>query len=134
MTVGILIGIGGLVLSVLTYFAGVWRTEKRLNREDRETRIRSVFNQYMAFRRRNYTSGLDGLLKAGAATLNSHDETLELIDRIKRHGEKNPLGQRQLHLFEGVDLKTFFDYAAEHRINFFQASLEQVIEESRGRT
>ena len=131
MTAEILIGICGLILSVLTYFAGVWRTEKRLSREDRERRVRSVFDKYMDFRRRNYTGGLDGLQKAGAATLNSHNEILEVIDLVTGHGETHPLGQNQLHLFEGVDLKKFFDYAAKQRVNFLRTPLERVIEDSR---
>jgi hypothetical protein len=63
MTNEILIGIGGLILGVLTYFAGVWRTEKRHATQDRDARIRLVFERYMGFRRTNYTGGYDGLQK-----------------------------------------------------------------------
>lgn len=131
MTVEILIGICGVVISVLTYLLGVRRREKRLSREDRERRVRSVFDKYMDFRKRNFTGGLDGLQKAGAATLDSHDEIQEVIDLVTGHGETHPLGQNQLHLFEGVDLKKFFDYAAKQRVNFLRTPLEQVIEDSR---
>jgi hypothetical protein len=51
MTDEILIGFGGLPISVLTYFAGVWRTERRHSKEDREARVRRVFAKDMEFRR-----------------------------------------------------------------------------------
>jgi len=41
MTNEILIGVCGLVLSVRTYFAGVWCTERRHDKEDREARVLS---------------------------------------------------------------------------------------------
>lgn len=43
----ILIGLGGLILSALTYFAGVYRTEKRLNKEEKRQRIEAVFNRHL---------------------------------------------------------------------------------------
>ncbi len=69
----ILIGIEGLLLSILTYFAGVWRTEKRLSKEERNNRIQRVFDRYMEFRRSKYTSGFGGLQKAGVSTLQSDE-------------------------------------------------------------
>lgn len=128
----ILIGLAGLVLSVLTYFAGVQRTQKRLSREERNARIQKVLDKYMAFRRSNYTSGLDGLEKAGAATLMSDDEVRELISLIVKHGEDNPLGSRA-HLFDTVDFKEFFDYVINNRIDFFNTRAEDIIERLRPR-
>lgn len=92
MTNEILIVLAGLVLSVLMYFAGVWRTERRHAKEDRETRVRRVFEKYMEFRRSNYTGGYDGLQKAGISTLASNGEVQELLDLIVAHGERHPLG------------------------------------------
>ena len=126
MTSEILIGIGGLLLSVLTYFAGVHRTEKRLSKDERNTRIQKVLDKYMNFRRANYTSGLDGLQKAGIATLFTDDEIIELIDMIIKHGEKNPLGRYQESLSK-VGLKKFFDFTANQNINFYDLSAEEII-------
>jgi hypothetical protein len=131
MTSEILIGIGGLILSVLTYFAGVYRTAKRLSKDDRNARIQRVFEKYIAFRRTNYTSGFDGLQKAGTATLESDDEIRELIALIIKHGESNPLGGKA-SLFDRVDLKRFFDYAANKQINFFNTTVEEVLAKSQG--
>ena len=113
----LLIGIGGLILSVLTYFAGVQRTERRHSAEDhrhaaeeREARIRRVFDQYMQFRRTNYTGGYDGLQKSGVATLGSNAEIEELTRVIVAHGEAHPLGSNHLAIFQGVDLLRLFGF------------------------
>jgi len=131
MTSEIIIGIGGLILSVLTYFAGVYRTEKRLSKDDRTARIQRVFERYFEFRRTNYTGGFDGLQKAGTAILESDNEIRELLALIIIHGESNPLGGKS-QLFDHVDLKRFFDYAASKQINFFNTAVEEVITKSQG--
>lgn len=130
MTNEILIGVGGLILSVLTYFAGVARTKKQLAAKDRDERIRRVLNTYMGFRRLNKTSGLDGLQKAGIATLESNGEISELLDLIVAHGEPHPLGTKHVATFSGVDLLRLFQYAAANSVNFFQVPIEQVIKDS----
>lgn len=125
----VLIGLAGLVLSVLTYFAGVWRTNLRHGKEDRMGRVRRVVDTYLAFRRSNQTSGFDGLQKAGIATLNSTAEIQEVIDHIVAHGEKHPFGRYET-LFRGVDLLRFFRYTAEHRIDFHRHEPQNLIQES----
>ena len=129
----VLIGIGGLILSVLTYFAGVWRTENRHSNQDREARIRRVFERYMEFRRTNYTGGYDGLQKAGISTLASNEEITELVNLILAHGEAHPLGSDHDAVFKSVNLLQFFRYAAEKRVNFVTTPVERVINESGSR-
>ena len=126
----LLIGIGGLILSVLTFFAGVWRTERRHAAQDRQTRIRRVFDKYMEFRRTNYTGGYDGLQKAGVSTLASNQEIQELAQLIVLHGEQHPLGSNNDNVFRGVDLLRLFKYAAERRVNFVTTRIEDVIRDS----
>jgi hypothetical protein len=133
MTNEVLIGIGGLILSVLTYFAGVWRTERRHMTEDRETRIRRVFERYMEFRRTNNTGGYDGLQKSGISTLASNEEITELTCLIVAHGEAHPLGSDHEVVFKNVDLLQFFKFAAAKRVNFVTTPIERVIKESGSR-
>jgi hypothetical protein len=130
----LLIGIGGLILSVLTYFAGVRRTERRHATEERETRVRRVFDQYIHFRRTGYTGGYDGLQKAGIATLGSNTEIEELVQLIVAHGEAHPLGSNHDTVFQGVDLLKLFRYAAEKRVNFITTRIEDVIRDSGSET
>lgn len=130
MTAEILIGLAGLVLSVLTYFAGVWRTERRYARDDRAVRVRRVFDKYMEFRRSNYTGGYDGLQKAGIATLASNLEVAEVLALVVAHGEMHPLGSNYKTVFQDVDLLKLFRYAAERRINFVTTNIDSVIRDS----
>ena len=74
------------------------------------------------------TSGLDGLMKAGVALLDSDEQIRQLCDRIQQHGEKHPLG-RKIALFSGVDLKRFFEYAITKGVNFLQVNLDQLVEQ-----
>ena len=126
----ILIGIGGLVLIVLAYFAGVWRTERRHATEDRGARIKHVFDVYMGLRRISRTAGCNGLLQSGISTLESNEEIQELLELIVNHGENHPLGSNHENVFQGVDLLKFFQYATKQQINFFSVSIEQVIRDS----
>lgn len=128
MNTEILIGLGGLILSVLTYFAGVHRTERRLLKKERDNRIRTVFNRYMEFRESNYTGGLDGLKKAGIATLTTNEEIYELFELITKHGERHPLSNDK-EVIEKVGLKKFFDYAIEHGVDFLRIPVGEIIRE-----
>lgn len=125
----LLIGIGGLVLSVLTYFAGVWRTEVRHRKEDKGERINRVLSSYLEFETRSKTSGLDGLQKAGVATLETDAEIREVGTLIRAHGKLNPLSLES-GILDKVDLKKFFDYAAKERVNFFNVKVSDIIERS----
>jgi hypothetical protein len=130
MTNEILIGIGGLVLSILTYLAGVWQTERRHRKEDREVRVRRVFDKYMDFRRTNYTGGYDGLQKAGIATLASNNEIRQLVELVVAHGEAHPLGSSHATVFQNVDLLKLFRFAAEKPVNFLRRPIEEIIRDS----
>jgi hypothetical protein len=95
----LLIGVGGLVLSVLTYFGGVWRTERRHRADDRAARIRRVFDKYMEFRRSNYTGGYDGLVKAGLATLVSTRRLRTYWFLSRRMAKRIPWAQTAMRYF-----------------------------------
>jgi hypothetical protein len=126
MEAEIIIGVGGLLLAALTYFAGVRRTEKRLDKEDRAARMDAVFNRYMELRRTNYTGGYDGLLKAGVATLGSDKEIREIAKRIVGCGESDPI-----HGLDGVNLKVLFTYAAKNKINFHLKPIDDIVSDAK---
>ena len=116
----IIICIGGVLLSALTYFAGVYRTERRYKKQAKEKRIENVLNRYMEFRKSNKTAGLDGLQKAGVGTLKNDSEIREVVNLIMQYGETDPL-QRPALQVDGIDLKVFFEQAAKEKINFFHS-------------
>jgi hypothetical protein len=130
----LIIGIGGIVLSVLTYFAGVCRTERRFAAEGREIRVRRVFEKYMELRRTNRTGGYDGLQKSGISTLRSNEEIQELFNLVVAHGEIHSLGPDHAKVFNGVDLRKFFLYATEKQVNFLKTPVEDVIRDSGAKT
>ena len=130
MSDNLIIGLGGILLSVLTYFAGVYRTERRHNKQDKSKRIQYVLARYMEFRKNNKTAGLDGLQKAGVATLKDDSEIRELVSKIIQHGEDDPLQRSSLKM-NGVDLKLFFEKASEEKFNFSSSDLRSFIEKIR---
>jgi hypothetical protein len=105
--------IGGLVLSVLTYFAGV-RRGKRYREEDRaaaaehdaDHRIDRVVQRYAILVRTNQTGALHGLLVAGIKNLRSSDEIRLARERATAQTGDDPLRQYSL---EGVNLKEFVE-------------------------
>ena len=129
MNTDIIIGVAGLVLSVLSYFAGVKRTQKQIARQERAQEFKRVLDRYMDFRKTNRTSGLDGLQRAGVAILASDSEIRKLIGMIQQHGEKNPLGQTP-ELFSDIDLKEFFEFTTSDGVNLYTRA-ETIVEQFR---
>ena len=125
----LLIGNGGLALSVFTYFAGVYRTEARHRKEDKGQRINRVLDAYLKLLAASRSSGLGGLQKAGVAILATDAEIRELGELITAHGQTNPL-TIESGILNNIDLKKFFDYAARERVNFLHTPVADVIQQS----
>jgi hypothetical protein len=109
----IAIAIAGLVLSVLTYFAGV-RRGRRYRAEDlaaaaeheADHRIDRVVQRYALMVRTDQTGALHGLLVAGVKSLRSSDEVRLARERAMAQTGIDPLRQYSL---DGVNLKEFVD-------------------------
>jgi hypothetical protein len=114
------LSIGGLILSVLTYFAGV-RRGKMYRQEDlaaaaardaaeasreADRRIDDVVQRYADLVRDNKTGALHGLLVAGVKNLRSSDEVRLARERASAQAGYDPLHQYSL---DGVNLKEFVD-------------------------
>ena len=105
--------IGGLLLSVLTYFVGV-RRGKRYREEDRaaaadhdaDHRIDRVVQRYSLLVRTNQTRALHGLLVAGVSNLRTSDEIRLARERAAAQTGDDPLRQYSL---ARADLKTFVE-------------------------
>lgn len=127
----LLIGLGGLLLSTLTYFAGVLRTERRHARNDSEARITRVLDAYMTAAHEGRVNGFPGLVPAGVGTLTSDAEIRELMDRIIRYGQ----GWDPRPILQGVDMHEFFKIAVERRCNFqTSGSAEALAAELKGKS
>jgi len=124
----LIVALVGLGFTILSYFIGVYRTEKRLNKQDKKERIDSVLKKYMDLRHGNRDSGWSAALKSGFATLYCDDEIREVAKLIESYGEKNPLSTKVN--IANVDLKKLFNYVAENSLNFGNTPLERLIEQA----
>jgi hypothetical protein len=109
----IAVAVGGLILAVLAYVAGV-RHGKRYREEDRaaaaeheaDHRIDRVVQRYARLVRTSQTGALHGLLVAGVKNLRSSGEVRLARERATAQTGIDPLLQYSL---DGVDLKAFVD-------------------------
>lgn len=109
----IAVAVGGLILAVLAYVAGV-RHGKRYREEDRaaaaeheaDHRIDRVVQRYARLVRTSQTGALHGLLVAGVKNLRSSGEVGLARERATAQTGIDPLLQYSL---DGVDLKVFVD-------------------------
>jgi len=112
LVIEIALTIGGLLLSVLTYFAGM-RRGKRYREEDlaaaaehdADHRIDRVVQRYALLVRTNQTGALHGLLVAGVRNLRSSDEIRLARERATTQTGHDPLRQYS----NGVNLKELVD-------------------------
>src|SRR5437899_6960426 len=110
----IALSIGGLLLSVLTYFAGVRRGKKDRQEDlaaaaahEADHRIDRVVQRYVTLVRTNKTGALHGLLVAGVKNLQSSDEIRLARERAAAQTGNDPL--REYSLDGGVNLKEFVE-------------------------
>jgi len=119
----IALAIGGLVHSLLTYFAGV-RHGKRYRDEDlaaaaehdADHRIDRVVQRYAVLVRTNQTGALHGLLVAGVKNLRSSDEIRLARERATAQTGHDPLRQyaERANLKELVDACVFDDVSVKN--------------------
>jgi len=104
----IITGIGGLILAALTYFAGVYRTEKRYKNQQREKRIadfvKNFFSQY-----EGAGVAIPLLIPAGINNLSDDEEIQEALITLKNRLGIHPLRDRNSEI-EIIGYKKFFDY------------------------
>lgn len=130
----IIFGLGNLVLPVLTYFAGVCRTEKHYRQKEAEAKIDDIVKTYMEASKAGKRSGLDGLLKAGVGNLKSDKEIREVCRRITGHGDHSPLSALGNYA-DKIDLHRFFRLTIDRKINLYTTpDVQKLINELAGAT
>ena len=105
--------VGGLILAMLAYFAGVrrgktYRAEDRAAAAEHEAdhRIDRVVQRYALLVRTSQTGALHGLLVAGVKNLRSAEEVRLAWERATAQTGIDPL---RLYALDGVSLKEFVD-------------------------
>lgn len=113
----LLIGVGGVLLSALTYFAGVQRTERRYERGNRQARINHVATEYLRLSQGHRNSGINALIQAGVWTLKDDLEIREVIKSVIDHGDRSPFGAFHERIMK-LDLWRYFSVAKERGYDF----------------
>jgi hypothetical protein len=116
MTNELIIAAVGIVVSALTYFAGVQRTKQRYEKDDSETRIQKVVDEYQRLSEPRRDSGLSALIKAGVLLVRNECEAREACHRLELRNSVSPLTPYD-HELKDVDLLAFFRAIQEHRLN-----------------
>jgi hypothetical protein len=119
----IALSIGGLLLSVLTYFLGVRRGKRYRDEDlaaaadhDADHRIDRVVQRYTLLVRTNQTGALHGLLVAGVRNLRSSDEIRLARERAAAQTGNDPLHQysNSVNLKELIDACVFDDTSVKN--------------------
>ena len=144
-----LVGIAGVVIAALAYFAGVQRGKRQsaevaahareLQEQDhalqrelaahqrRGQGIDRVVASYVRIVRNHLSSGIYAVADSGIATLETNEDAIEALRRMRLEEGNDPLkGQREK--LERVNLLTFFRFVRENGINFSQTSVDQVLQ------
>ena len=128
----ILLSVAGIVLSVLTYFAGVLRgkryREEDIARQDAERqedrqrelelerakRIGGVVDRYRDLANRYESGNLKGMLRAGVLSLARSDEVAEACRMIDEEGLPPAIPRPYRTELQGADLLVFFQLLKQH--------------------
>ena len=110
----IFLGAAGIVVSALTYFAGVQRGKRERAadaqeraREIREARIAGITERYVANTLK--VANMAGALRAGVTSLSDWTEVRDFCERVDAAGETPVVPPRYRQHIRDEDLLTFFE-------------------------
>ena len=126
----VLIAVAGLIVAVLVYFGTVQRNQIQANETSAASERLGVRNrmidQYAANFERRKDAGPHLLATLGLPQLRTDQEIRRVIDEIRRRTGYDPW-EGAGKFVEGVDLCTFFEVAAEQRIDFIRTPVEEFV-------
>jgi hypothetical protein len=143
MNLELLIALAGLGFSVLTYFLGIWSERRRhkleddrerqrfeyAERKERENREREIISkvadEYVHLVRRHIASGASALERLGLELLGSDKLVRDAIHEMHVRTGTDPWSGQASHV-DGVDLVVFFAFVRQHRLSFFNVTVEEV--------
>lgn len=149
-----IVGLAGVVVAALAYFAGVQRgkhhiesqaaharelqdKDHALQRElaasqRRQQDIDRVVATYVRTVRNHLSSGIYAVADSGIATLANHDDAVEALRRMHLEEGHDPL-RGHWDTLNGVNLVTFFRYVRENGVNFSQTGVDTVLKQIRSK-
>ena len=133
----LIVALGGIVVSVLAYFAGQQRADLRHDREradkdEREQREQhrtlagKLVDEYVDMVRRHYADGPYALAKLGLDALGSDALIREAITEMETRSGSDPWSGHGRNV-QSVDLVVFFQIVRERRIDFAKVTVEEVV-------
>ena len=133
----LLVAAGGVILSVLTYFAGQERADRRHDRdraeepererrEQRRAMATKMVDEFVNTVRRHYADGPYALKPLGLEALGSDERIREAIAEMKIRSASDPWSGQGHHV-QDIDLVAFFRMVREQRVNFAKTTVEEVV-------
>ena len=132
--------LGGPLLAALIYFAGVhqgkkaerrhWAgvDERNAERQHQELVIAKV-DRYLELAESHppIAVGFSALLRLRLHELDSDERVRDAIERMSSGSRNDPLGPAKMEALEGVDLRRFFQHAADRHVDPSSASVADVL-------
>ena len=124
----IIIGIGGLLLSVLTYFAGVVRTERRYKTQAEEKRIDHFIDNFNRNRKAGHSKRvIDHLIPGGINNLRDDKEIESALLNLERVHGRHPLRDNHEQIKQ-IGYKNFFLWSSKQRDKLTKDNINEFIE------
>lgn len=112
----LIIGISGVILSAITFFIGMWASDRRHKANSSEQRIQNVVDSYQHLYVPRKAGGMSALLQSGVLLLNNDKEVRITCKRLDLINGFSPLSPHDIRL-ESVDLLAFFSVMRKHEIS-----------------
>lgn len=104
------------------------RHELQLEQGRREQEIVSkVADEYVAMARRRYDAGITAMARLGLDSLGSDALIRRAVDEMRVRSNTDPWSGHATRV-EDLNLVAFFRYVRENQVNFFNTSVEQVVD------
>lgn len=124
----IIIGIGGLILSALTYFAGVVRTERRYKAQAEEERIAHFIDNFNNSRKFGHQKRvIEHLIPSGINNLKNDKEIESVLLNLERVHGRHPL-QNNNEEIKQIGYKDFFIWSSKQRGSLTKDNINDFIE------
>ena len=118
MNMEILIAIAGILLSVLTYFAGVQRTERKYREDDASTRQNRVVDYILNIPRGQGNISLIELVNGGALELKDENEFIAVLEKLENRNYRPAFPPQIRTALPAGSLFEFLGWFSKNRLKF----------------
>ncbi|NJL71778.1 MAG: hypothetical protein HC888_09235 [Candidatus Competibacteraceae bacterium] len=124
--IGAIIGVLGILVSILTYFLGRKDGRKKTQEDYILSRIDKMVDLYNEWDRAVYDNGIHALTRLGLESLENHRNIEKVIAKIEITSGQNPFGS-QITTVKDIDLYRLFKFIREHNIDVSTENLTSII-------